>query len=146
MKYLCVLIFFILSNISLAQEYRISASPMCGWDSLKSRIIYPVTMRRASIEEKVTIKLSIDTTGAINNISFQRGDDGGINNIAVQWANERSDTVSNIFEEIVLEVIRSTSWIPAKYQGRSLCDEITIKVDFIILTDNYKHFLIANEP
>ena len=132
MKYRCILIFFFLLNISLAQENPISASPMCGWDSLKSNMIYPELMRRAGIEKKVYINFTIDTTGVINNVLFSR-------------ENIKSDTASNIFEEVVLRVIKSENWIPKKHHGKSMCDEITLEVDFELISDNYRHFLIVKK-
>jgi hypothetical protein len=127
MKYIYILFtIFLLYNISYTQQYPIPPSPMCGWDSLKSRINYPNLARIAGVEEQVYVSFNVDTSGAIANIIIHRQ-----NNFTV--------TISDNFQTAIISALKSTKWIPEKYQGKTRRSNLSLSIDFIVVTEGSSH-------
>ncbi len=91
------------SSVSLSQMSRIpncdSAFPVCGWDSLSSRITYPELCKRAGIEGACVFQLVLDTSGSI--VSFRS-----------------LGTCHPYFVRLVDSVVRTTKWLPAQCDGK----------------------------
>jgi hypothetical protein len=84
--------------------------PKIGWDSLKSRIIYPEIYTEAGVEQSQTIVVYISITGEVDSIMYGKMYTG--------------------FSQPVNTAIYSTKWIPGKFKGVPIDTSITIPISF----------------
>jgi TonB family protein len=97
---------------SVVSRKFISPAPVIGWDSLLHTITYPELCRRANIEGKGTVRVTIDTNGTIASIVFK-------------------DLVE-LFQDSIKSAFERTAWSPGLYDGRPKSIEIMVPVEFYL--------------
>ncbi len=88
------------------------AQPVCGWDSLRNRIVYPDLGVRAGLDERVTVRITIDAHGNIDTIQFSE--------------------FNKVFLETIKNAIFSTTWFPAFRDGNPIKSTLSIPIIFQI--------------
>jgi hypothetical protein len=117
-----------LSCICSSQEQVLPPAPSIGWDSLKSRIIYPVLFRRGGIEDKARVRITIDTNGTVNNLDIH--------------------TDYELIKQAIFNALEGIKWSPARYRGIARTENVFIEIDFILasLSGQHHRFIIEAEP
>ena len=137
MKYVySIFVIFLIHSISYTQENIIPTSPVCGWDSLKSRIIYPKLASRNGLEEEADVYLDVDSLGSIVDMK-------------IHYRKMPNRKISVILELAIKDAIQSTRWLPEKYQGNARQSSIFFSIDFIVATvygkSYHRHFVIEGD-
>jgi hypothetical protein len=122
-----LLIIILMASPCYPQHKYTPAAPICGWDSLRSRIIFPELFIRACVESLVEVSFSIDTTGAMKDVKLHP-------------VNEKE--IHSQIEETIMKALRSTGWTSEKIDGISQNCTINLNVDFVLTGGCQHHFII----
>ena len=92
-----------------SQSKAVEASPVMGWDSVKSLIVYPEIARRAGVEDIARVSVEIDSLGNVTSIDFAG---------------------AGIFSPSVKSTLRNVKWIPETFNGLKRASQIVFDVQF----------------
>ena len=98
-------------NFGYAQNL-IDPSPSCGWDSLKSSIVYPEIAKRAGLQGFGEALVEIDSVGNILDITIFTG--------------------QYVFKKPIMDAIQSTKWIPATVGDKKVEGKVSFPVLFVL--------------
>ncbi|MBN2010419.1 M56 family metallopeptidase [candidate division KSB1 bacterium] len=105
---------------SLAKDAAENPVPDGGFGALMLNLKYPEAAKKAGIEGKVFVEVTIKSTGAIEN-----------SQITKSFGNAECD-------QAALEAVKMTKWIPAMVDGKAIDKRITIPFAFKLQNENLK--------
>ncbi len=129
MKLRLVIMLAVFSSLlgQMASAQYTYASPVDGWDSLRTHIRYPELLRRAGIEGCAFVDARIDSTGEI------------LAPVAIH-------ATSDQFEGAVHDALFQTKWHPAIDNGKPVSSVIQFPVFFFLKGNNTeKRIIIERE-
>ena len=129
---------FFLSALSLTNAQQTSnidlPKPVIGWDSLRSKMIYPEIGRRAHVEGAFRASIEVDSTGNLADLR--------ITSLNYQHAFNQSDS---LFSNYVEQVIRKAQWHPGLENGSPKKMRISVPFLFYLNFDRSQPVMIIND-